>query len=267
MHSPRRFSSRRLSRTPQLEEKIPGLNRGDLPTFVSGNRLQGQVDERVVIDGAANSAPITAAIATGVFVLTVLLARPRTVSSAEAELFRAVNEAPSWLYQPVWPVMQFGNVLVASGVALLAGAALRRWRVAAAGAIAAVIAWYVAKLVKNLIERGRPGVYLSEIRIPGVIEDGFGFVSGHSAVAFALATVVAVALPRWWRGVPFAIATIVAIARLYVGVHLPLDVLGGAAVGVAIGAVVAAAFDLAAADQSVVTSPTGQATPVPPSPQ
>ena len=43
----------RLSRTPQLEEKIPGLNRGDLPTFVSGNRLQGQVDERVVIDGAA----------------------------------------------------------------------------------------------------------------------------------------------------------------------------------------------------------------------
>jgi membrane-associated phospholipid phosphatase len=210
---------------------------------------------------------IRAAIATGVFLLTALVVHPDRVSSSEAELFRAVNAGPSWLYQPVWPIMQFGNVVVAIVVALLAGAAMRRWRVAAAGALAGVAAWYVAKLVKNLVERGRPGAYLTDVRIPGVAEDGFGFISGHSTVAFALATVVAAAVPRRWHPVPFAIATIVAIARLYVGVHLPLDVLGGAAAGIAIGAVVAAGFDLADADQSVATSPTGQATPVPPSPQ
>ena len=41
----------KLNRTPQLEEKIPAETRKDLPTFVSGQRLEGQVDQRVVVEG------------------------------------------------------------------------------------------------------------------------------------------------------------------------------------------------------------------------
>jgi len=56
-----------------------------------------------------------------------------------------------------------------------------------------------------------------------------------------------------------------------VGVHLPLDVVGGAAAGVAIGSVVNAVTvrrdPVDQSVQSVATSPTGQATPVPPNPQ
>lgn len=210
---------------------------------------------------------IAAAIAGVVFALTALLARDQRVSGFEADVFRVVNAAPSWLYRPVWPVMQFGNVLVACAVAVVVGVARRRPAVAAAGVAVCIAAWYVAKLVKNVVGRGRPGVFLADVHVPGVPEDGFGFISGHSTVAFALATVVAAALPRRARAVPFVIAGVVALARLYVGVHLPLDVLGGAAAGVAIGALVVAALDLARDDQSVATSPTGQATPVPPNPQ
>ena len=43
----------KLNRTPQLEEKIPPQTRKDLPTFVSGQRLEGQVDQRVVVEGEA----------------------------------------------------------------------------------------------------------------------------------------------------------------------------------------------------------------------
>ncbi|HEX3686684.1 MAG TPA: phosphatase PAP2 family protein [Gaiellaceae bacterium] len=57
------------------------------------------------------------------------------------------------------------------------------------------------------------------------------FPSGHSATAFACATVIAWAAPR--LAVPaFVLAALVAWSRVYVGVHWPLDVLGGAALGV-----------------------------------
>jgi undecaprenyl-diphosphatase len=64
----------------------------------------------------------------------------------------------------------------------------------------------------------------------GVPHSG-SFPSGHSATAFACATVIAWASPR--LAFPaFVLAGAIAWSRVYVGVHYPLDVLGGAALGV-----------------------------------
>lgn len=178
-----------------------------------------------------------------VLALTWALAADGQVAGWEASVFRALNQGPGWLQPPLWVVMQFGALGGATVVAVATWVITRDWRPALAVGAAAAVAWSLARVVKEIVERGRPAALLRDVQLPGTTASGYGFVSGHSAVAFAMATVLAPLLPRPWRWTPFVLATAVALARMQVGVHLPLDVLGGAAVGVAVGAVVDALLD------------------------
>lgn len=63
------------------------------------------------------------------------------------------------------------------------------------------------------------------------------------AVAFPLAAVAYPYLTPRWRMVTMVLATTVALTRLYFGAHFPLDALGGAPLGVAIGATVHLVMD------------------------
>jgi undecaprenyl-diphosphatase len=161
----------------------------------------------------------------------------------EANLFRLLNDLalPSWTRWPVWGVMQLG---VIGAVPLVAGLALvtRRIRLAAYAALAGGTIYLVAKLVKVFVQRGRPQTLLEGVYIFDIPDRGLGYVSGHSAVAVSLATVASPFLGRRARRVAWTLAGLVCVARIYVGSHLPLDVVGGAALGWAAGALVLLVF-------------------------
>ena len=157
-----------------------------------------------------------------------------SVPAAERSAFRAVNDVDGVPFPPVWLVMQLGMVGVVPAAALAAVAA-RRVRLALSLLTAGAVAYAGGKLVKRVVERGRPAELLDGVRIHGAAAHGLGFVSGHAAVAAALATVAAAHLPGVWRWVPAGVAVAVALTRVHVGAHLPLDVVGGAALGVAAG--------------------------------
>lgn len=169
-------------------------------------------------------------------VLLVLAALPvdrARVGAAETAVFRVVNDATVLPFWVVWPLMQLGNLLVVPAAAVLA-AVLRRWRLAAAVLLAGVGTYLSAKVVKDLVVRGRPDGLLADVVVRGAEAHGRGFVSGHAAVAV---TLVAVAWP--WLGtrgrlVCAALALTVCLARVHVGAHLPLDVVGGMGLGLAI---------------------------------
>jgi undecaprenyl-diphosphatase len=85
----------------------------------------------------------------------------------------------------------------------------------------------LASFGKSVVDRHRPFVH--QLGPPTTTHS---FPSGHSATSFACATVLAAAAPRY-RVAFFALATLIALSRLYNGDHFPLDVIAGAALGVA----------------------------------
>ena len=74
--------------------------------------------------------------------------------------------------------------------------------------------------------------------MPGPHVTEHGFVSGHAAVVTVLVCVLLPHVRPRLRGALVSLALLVALIRVYVGAHLPLDVVGGAALAVAVAAVV-----------------------------
>jgi membrane-associated phospholipid phosphatase len=166
-------------------------------------------------------------------VLASLPVHPDTVGAAETAVFRALNATTVLPFLLVWPVMQLGNVLVVPSAAVVA-AAFRRWRLAAGLLLAGAGVYLLAKVVKGVVPRGRPDGLLSDVVIRGTAALGRGYVSGHAAVVTSLLVVAWPWLGRRARIGCTVLVVLVCLARVYVGAHLPLDVVGGAALGLAV---------------------------------
>ena len=188
-------------------------------------------------------------LAVFVLILSALPLRGNTVGTVEREIFEFVNQWPGAFYGAVWTIMQFGNILAVPASAAIA-AAFRRVRLSLDLLVAGTAAWLLAQAVKGAVDRGRPGDLLDEVVMRGEPAVGYGYVSGHSAVAVALATVSSHYVGPVGRALLWTAAAIVCIGRMYVGAHLPLDVLGGAAMGWALGALVHIALGAPHQDQS-----------------
>jgi glycosyltransferase 2 family protein len=156
------------------------------------------------------------------------------VFAFDANLFRLVNQLPDALGRPLLVMMQLGAV---AAVPVMAAVALagRRPRLARDLALSGGLAWALARVVKDLVGRERPVALLHGV-VERAVATGLGYPSGHVAVAAAMATAAGPWLPRPARRAAWWVVWLVALGRMYAGAHLPLDVVGGAALGWAVGA-------------------------------
>lgn len=122
-------------------------------------------------------------------------------------------------------------------IALLCWSGRRRGREAALVVIVAVALadQLSSNLLKDLFDRVRPCFALEDVRLlwPRQAQSP-SFPSGHAANSAAAAAVL------WrvggaWRWAALLAAVLIAYSRIYIGVHYPLDAVGGLLVGLASG--------------------------------
>lgn len=201
---------------------------------------------------------IAFAIAVTIALVAGLVASTGEVPGWEQSIFHAINGLPDWLEQPMWVFQLAGLLLVPLVVAVIA-AAFKQWWLAIALVVFIPLKLLVEKgVVKQLVERERPGTTICgyDAADPEAFDvscgqfrgdvplEGLSFVSGHAIIAWGVAALLWVVLPGRWRWVPVGIAALNAIARVYLGAHNPLDVVGGGAIGVAIAALLILAIEL-----------------------
>ncbi len=167
----------------------------------------------------------------------MLVVRDGDVPQWEERLFGAINGLPDALYRPLWPFQQVGAIVVGPLVAVVALACLRP-RLAVAALLATLAKLRLERVVKVMVVRFRPAVSVGSVRLRGDVNTlGQSFVSGHAVLVAALAGIVTPYLPGRWKVVPWVLAGLALFTRVYVAAHLPLDVVCGAGLGLAIAGV------------------------------
>lgn len=100
-----------------------------------------------------------------------------------------------------------------------------------------LVAYFVASVSKELIARPRPPILWESIiaREWGMIS--YGYPSGHSALIAAMVLTLWPYVKKPYRPWLVVLVVLVASSRIILGVHQPLDVVGGVLIGVLVGMV------------------------------
>lgn len=173
----------------------------------------------------------------GTIVLLILMTSGIYAENVDETVFHLINrdlQSP-YLDTPMVLITHSGDPLVyalTAGSLYLAG---ERDTATLLSSALAKTAW-TSLALKNLISRPRPGLNMDDVHYVGdyVVKDDESFPSGHTALAFAAATVLSDQYPQYTPYL-YTYATLIGVSRIYVGAHYPTDVLAGALLGYLVG--------------------------------
>jgi undecaprenyl-diphosphatase len=157
------------------------------------------------------------------------------VAGLDRGLFRTLNSGLAWgPLDVVMPFITDKSHFIALGVVVIAVLVIKGkksdLRALVFVALTVLVSDFAATQLKDVFARVRPCQALTGVRLLVGCGGSYSFPSGHATNIFAAMVFLSL---RYRKYAPFFIAAAVAVAysRVYVGVHYPLDVLGGAVLG------------------------------------
>lgn len=167
--------------------------------------------------------------AAALLIATVLVSRGESLHDWEVAVFQFIYGLPNKLLPLFLVITQFGSVYVLA-VLLLIYLFRRRYHVVLRMLMTGLLAYLMAGFVKYAWGRPRPDGLLDGVTNLDYVQ-GPGFPSGHTALAAAVAFTLGHYLPKKYRWIVPVWIVGVGTSRLYLGVHAPLDIIGGFAIG------------------------------------
>jgi membrane-associated phospholipid phosphatase len=170
-------------------------------------------------------------------ILLLFLSVPLTSQNLDIRILRSLNSPRTLPSDNYFRFLSNSDSYLAVGLPLSLGVAGvlkhddRFFRNACVGLATIAVNEGITMAIKYSVNRTRP--YL---KYPDITKKSGGgspsFPSGHTSIAFATATSLSLAYPKWYVIIPsFAWAGSVGYSRMHLGVHYPSDVLAGAIVG------------------------------------
>jgi undecaprenyl-diphosphatase len=160
----------------------------------------------------------------------------------DERIFHLLNEA--WLHPVLDRLLPFITdarnftlpFIIAAIIIGLVGR-IRGLRFLVLAVISVVVADAISThLFKSAFLRARPCIGLADLRLLVGCTNSPSFPSNHAVNASVLATLATISMPRFCLPA-MALAVLVVYSRVYVGVHYPLDVLFGGALGIVVALV------------------------------
>jgi uncharacterized protein (TIRG00374 family) len=163
------------------------------------------------------------------------------VGTLELYLFRFFNSLPGYL-TPIFILISVFGTIGFVFVATLVTLFRKHYAHSIKFLLAGVLAWIVTKWLKTYEFRQRPSEILPNVQLRENLDSVIGYPSGHAAVATALGTIAYLYTPKRFHKYITWMIVLVCVSRLFLGMHLPIDVIGGFGVGLAISSVLNFAF-------------------------
>lgn len=187
------------------------------------------------------TALVTGALCTVAVVVSAWLASAPGAQEAQTATVVWFNHPP----QPLAAVLAVVNpllrpvpltvlaVLLAGWVLLAARGTARRLDCGRALLVSVLVAEVLCQILKRVVDQPRPTAVIPGLDVHGYPQDPWGraYPSAHTALTVAAVSALWPCMTRWQRAVGAALAVLVPLNRVYIGAHWPIDLVGGAAVG------------------------------------
>lgn len=182
---------------------------------------------------STNRSMIFALLGGSIFLITTFLAIWSRADDLDLRLFEVIYQS-EFMRPFYWLVVtQMGSIFALTLITLILWIK-HKTKIALLLVSSGLISYCLCWVVKEIVAHPRPYDLLPSVQSHDWSAVGYGYPSAHAAIAASIVLVLYPLIKRPYKYLFFIALVMVMFSRIFLGVHTPLDVVGGAAIGTAV---------------------------------